>query len=150
MSHILIADDDETIRHSLQGGLEQARHSIALAADGVEALERIGERWPDLIVLDIMMPRKDGFEVLKELKAQPHTASIPLVLLVARTADPTLLEDCYWPPGNYYVTKPFLPTALASQLILLLQDNEFATSSGRLLEKLSSASTRRSSNLRTG
>jgi CheY-like chemotaxis protein len=137
VSHILIADDDETIRHSLQEGLEQAGHSITLAADGVEALERIGERWPDLIVLDVMMPRKDGFEVLKELKAQPHTASIPLVLLVARTADPTLLEDCCWPPGNYYVTKPFKPAALASLLNQLLQGNVPKAPLDRVLQGLS-------------
>jgi CheY-like chemotaxis protein len=132
MPRILVTDDDETIRHSLQEGLERAGHTVVLAADGVEALERIGERRPDLIVLDIMMPRKDGFEVLKELKAQPRTASIPLVLLLARAADPTLFEGCTWAPGDFYVTKPFLPAALASRLIRLLQGDGLAASSGRL------------------
>jgi CheY-like chemotaxis protein len=134
MSPILIADDDVALRSMLQESLEQAGHSVALAADGVEALERFGERWPDLIVLDILMPRKDGFEVLK---AQPHTASIPLVLLVARTADPTVFEDCCWPPGNYYVTRPFSPAALASLLNQLLQGNIPKTPLDRVLQGLS-------------
>jgi DNA-binding response OmpR family regulator len=67
---------------------------------------------PDLIVLDVMMPGRDGFDVLEQLKARPRTAVIPVVLLTAKAADADVWEG--WKSGaDYYMTKPFDPGELA-------------------------------------
>jgi len=65
---ILIADDDPDVRESLKLMLEMTGHELVFAANGEEVLEKIGERVPDLLILDLLMPKMDGFEVIKRLK----------------------------------------------------------------------------------
>ncbi len=82
-STILIADDNEQNVELLQAYLDDLGCTIRVAADGQETLEQVAEDPPDLILLDIMMPKVSGFEVCKKLKADPATASIPICMVTA-------------------------------------------------------------------
>ncbi len=81
---ILIVDDEKDIRDLLDFNLKREGYRIYKARDGLEALEQAKSRKPDLILLDIMLPHKDGFEVLRELQKNTKTASIPVIFLTAR------------------------------------------------------------------
>jgi DNA-binding response OmpR family regulator len=78
---ILLVEDDFSIRELYQRVLADTHYNVITADDGVEGLKAVNENNPDLILLDIMMPRMNGIDVLKELKANPKTAQIPVVLL---------------------------------------------------------------------
>ena len=81
---ILIVDDEKDIRDLLDFNLKREGYRIYKARDGLEALAQAKSRKPDLILLDIMLPHKDGFEVLRELQKNTKTASIPVIFLTAR------------------------------------------------------------------
>jgi len=102
----LVADDDPSIRALVQMNLEAEGVTVATAEDGNEAHQLARDLLPDLIVLDVMMPGRDGYEVLAELKANPRTSRIPVVLLTAKGGDADVWEG--WKSGaDYYITKPF-------------------------------------------
>jgi DNA-binding response OmpR family regulator len=103
---VVVADDDPDIVDILVFNLTAAGYEVESAADGVAALELVTASRPDLVVLDIMMPRMDGLQVLAALKAEPDTKEIPVVMLTARASDTDLWEG--WDAGaDYYITKPF-------------------------------------------
>ena len=81
--YILVVDDDPDLVETVAMMLESKGCEIGRAYDGVEGLESIRQRAPDLVVLDVMMPRKDGYQLCAELKADKATRSIPVVLLTA-------------------------------------------------------------------
>ena len=81
--YILVVDDDPDLVETVGMMLESKGCEVGLAYDGIEGEESIRERRPDLVVLDIMMPRKDGYVLCAELKANPDTRDIPVVLLTA-------------------------------------------------------------------
>lgn len=87
-SSILIVDDDPTIRGLMRHTLERDGTDLREAADGIEALARIAERRPDVILLDLEMPGLDGFGVLDELRKDSETRSIPVIVLTARAVTP--------------------------------------------------------------
>ncbi|NIA08152.1 MAG: response regulator [Actinobacteria bacterium] len=82
-STILVVDDNSQNLELLQAYLEELQCKVISAADGVKALECVAKENPDLILLDIMMPRMSGFEVCRKLKADPDTADIPVVMVTA-------------------------------------------------------------------
>jgi signal transduction histidine kinase/DNA-binding response OmpR family regulator/HAMP domain-containing protein len=82
---VLVVDDEEAVRNLVLETLRETGYELRTAADGEEALERIAARAPDAIVLDLMLPKADGFEVLERLQADPKTRHIPVVVLTART-----------------------------------------------------------------
>ena len=84
---ILIADDNRMNRLLLARGLEQQGHTIAYAEDGREALELLGQQRFDLMLLDVLMPELDGYEVLAELKDDPHLRDIPVIMTSALSAE---------------------------------------------------------------
>ena len=84
---ILVVDDEEEIRELCRVNLEFEGYAVVEAADGVEALEKARSERPDLIFLDVMMPRMDGWEVLRQLKEADDTSGIPVVLLTAKTGE---------------------------------------------------------------
>jgi DNA-binding response OmpR family regulator len=103
---VVVADDDADIVDILRFNLETAGYEVEAAVDGVEALELVTRTRPDLVVLDIMMPKMDGLEVLAELKANPDTKDIPVVMLTAKSSDADQWSG--WEAGaDYYITKPF-------------------------------------------
>lgn len=103
---VVVADDDPDIVDILTFNLTTAGYEVTSAADGVEALELVRASMPDLVVLDIMMPRMDGLEALAALKADEATKEIPVVMLTAKTSDTD--QWAGWEAGaDYYITKPF-------------------------------------------
>jgi len=82
-ARVLIADDDPDVRESLKLILEGTSHKLIFAANGEEVMEKVNEQIPDLLVLDLLMPKKDGFEVIKELKKEPKYSKIPILILTS-------------------------------------------------------------------
>jgi two-component system alkaline phosphatase synthesis response regulator PhoP/two-component system response regulator VicR len=111
MKHILTVDDETNIRRLVQVNLQRAGYRVTMACDGIEALEYIGQERPDLVVLDVMMPRMDGFEVLRRLKMDASLAELPVIMLTAKAQDADIFRG--WQSGaDCYLTKPFNPTEL--------------------------------------
>ncbi|UCH34422.1 MAG: response regulator [Armatimonadota bacterium] len=108
---ILAVDDERHIVRLVQVNLERAGYQVVSAFDGKEALKKVASDKPDLIVLDVMMPHMDGFEVLKRLKSDDKTKNIPVVMLTAKAQDADVFRG--WASGvDCYLTKPFNPLEL--------------------------------------
>ena len=106
MARLLVVDDDPDILKLLEVVFTQEGHKVICATDGETALEVIKEEPPELCVLDVMMPKKDGFMVLKELKASGLRDTTKILLLTARTTEADWLRG-YRLGADRYVTKPF-------------------------------------------
>ena len=119
MARILIADDDVILTEMLRFRLEGARHEVLTAADGMEAMHKVSSEKPDLVVLDSMMPVVSGPEVLGRLKADPKTASIPVVMLTARDGENDVISALK-SGASEYMTKPFSPQELMVRIEKLL------------------------------
>ena len=103
---VLVADDDPDIVKVVAANLEAEGITVETVGNGVEAQARALRMLPDLIILDIGMPGRDGLEVLKALRGHPDTKDIPVVFLTARSSDADIWEG--WKSGAaYYLTKPF-------------------------------------------
>lgn len=108
---ILAVDDERHIVRLVEVNLQRAGYQVVTAYDGREALEKVKSEKPDLVVLDVMMPYMDGFEVLKNLKADPVLAEIPVIMLTAKAQDADVFRG--WQSGvDCYLTKPFNPMEL--------------------------------------
>lgn len=108
---IVVADDDEDIARIISMTLEDAGFNVMTARDGEEAREVVLQWMPDLLVLDWMMPKLDGTDVVAALRAHERTRHLPIVMLSAKTSDSDLWEG--WQAGvDYYMTKPFDPEEL--------------------------------------
>ena len=120
MAHVLVVDDEPEIVKLIQKILEQRGHRVTIARDGHEALELVPRDRPDVVVLDLNLPRIDGFEVCRRLKANAATRPIPVVMMTA--AYPTL-DDAVKGLGlgaDEYVVKPFLREVLIHNVERLL------------------------------
>lgn len=107
---VLVVDDERHIVKLIQVNLERAGYQVVSAFDGKEALKKVESEKPDLIVLDVMMPYLDGFEVLKRLRANPDSY-IPVIMLTAKAQDADVFRG--WASGvDCYLTKPFNPLEL--------------------------------------
>jgi CheY-like chemotaxis protein len=108
---VLVVDDEPNIRRLLQFHLARAGYEVETATDGLEALEQVRLRRPDILILDVMMPGPDGFRVLEALKDDPRTADIQVLMLSAKSRDDDIRHG--WQSGNdFYMTKPFNPEEL--------------------------------------
>ncbi len=118
-SRVLVVDDDPVIQSLLRVNFEMEGYEVIVACDGVEGLERARNDDPHVVVCDIMMPRMDGLTVARELKADPATADIPILLLSAKAqeADVRAGEEA---GADDYVTKPFDPLNLLDRVAALL------------------------------
>lgn len=116
---ILVVDDDAGIRAAIKLRLERDGLLVQMAADGDEALQRIADERPDLIILDLTLPRRDGLEVLAQLQESADTATIPVVILTARYRS---RDECPRPlsPAIEVIGKPFSPRYLAERVRALL------------------------------
>lgn len=103
------------MRRLVQLNLERAGYRVTAAADGVEALEKIGADRPDVILSDITMPRMDGIELLRRVKDNPETQSIPVVMLTAKSQDQDHFE-AERSGADRYLHKPFHPLKLLETL----------------------------------
>ena len=118
---ILVVDDDPVILQLLQVNFEMEGFSVITAADGQEGVERTRADRPDIIVSDVMMPRMSGLELVAELKGDPDTARIPVLLLTAK-AQQSDIADGLGRGADDYVTKPFEPLELVDRVNRLLAD----------------------------
>ncbi len=103
---VLVAEDDPETRLILQQGLTRAGYYVVVAEDGEQALERFREVRPDLVILDIEMPRLNGWEVLERLKSGWRSRRVPVMMLTGKTSDEDKIKG-YSLGVDYYVTKPF-------------------------------------------
>ena len=116
---VLVVDDDPVIQRLLHDTFEMDGYAVLVAGDGVEGLERAQADHPDLVVLDVMMPRMDGLEVARRLKADPGTASIPILLLSAKAQEVDVRAGSATGADDY-VTKPFDPLDLLERVEALI------------------------------
>ena len=112
---LLIADDEPAVRALVQVTLEGDDYEILEAEDGVEALEKARDEGPRLVLLDIMMPRLDGLEVCRALKADPDTSYIVVVMLTAQAQERDRGRGLAAGADDYF-TKPFSPLALLNMV----------------------------------
>ena len=103
---VLAVDDDEHTRGLLQDLCEASGHKVVTASDGVEALEQVKRHGPDLVLLDLAMPRKDGYQVLRALRDDPATADLPVIVLTAQGDMDGKIKGMELGADDY-VTKPF-------------------------------------------
>lgn len=101
---VLIVDDDSGVQETLEAILLFEGYEVAIARDGLEALEWLEQKTPALVLLDLMMPRMDGFTVVKELERRGRRSEIPIVVL---TADGRAKEKAEQVGADGYVAKPF-------------------------------------------
>ncbi|MCC5950450.1 MAG: response regulator [Nitriliruptoraceae bacterium] len=114
-TRVLIADDDEDIRAYLDITLGLAGYEVIQAGDGVEAVEHARHRRPDVIILDVMMPRMDGLEALRRLREDARTSNIPVLLLTARVQKSDAITGLD-SGADDYITKPFDADELLARL----------------------------------
>ena len=112
---VLIADDEPNIVASLEFLMEQAGFEVKLAANGQEALELVASFRPDLVLLDVMMPVKNGYEVCQILKSDPATRAVKVVMLSAKGRDVEVAKGIEL-GADAYVTKPFSTRDLVAQI----------------------------------
>lgn len=129
MKIILVVDDEKDIVQLIRYNLEQEGFKVEAASDGIEALKKANEVKPDLILLDIMLPGKDGYEVIKSLNQNERTANIPVIFLTAKSAefDEVLGLEL---GADDYVVKPISPRKLVSRIRAVLRRSEGARSEG--------------------
>jgi DNA-binding response OmpR family regulator len=108
MARVLVVDDHPSIVRLLQRVLQMEQHEVITAADGEEALQKVREQHPAMVVLDVVMPRKNGFEVLHVLKSDPATQQIIVIMLTGQDHDPEM-KHCLQLGADWYVPKPFGP-----------------------------------------
>ena len=119
MARVLVADDDPDVRDVVVFKLEQVGHDVLVAEDGGTALALARRELPELAVLDVMMPRITGLDVCHELRADPATAGISVILLTARAQEGDVESGFAWGADDY-LTKPFSPRELASRIRAVL------------------------------
>jgi DNA-binding response OmpR family regulator len=118
-SKILVADDDPLLRTLIEHKLSAAGHDVLVAADGNEALDIAARERPDVVVLDAMMPLRDGIDVLRTLKHDPELNLTPVVMLTARRREDDIVGALRLGAADY-VTKPFMPEELVARIDRLL------------------------------
>ena len=109
--HVLAVDDEANVTRLVQLILQRAGYRVTTASDGAEALDKIREDRPDLLLSDITMPHLDGIELLRRLKADASTADIPVVVLSAKAQDADVFE-AQRSGADAYLPKPFSPAQL--------------------------------------
>lgn len=125
MARILVAEDEKDIRELIAFTLRFAGFEVLLAANGVEAMEMVEAEQPDLVILDVRMPKMTGYDVCRRLKNNPQTATIPVVFLSAKGQESEIQQGLE-SGADEYILKPFAPDELTQQVrdILLRAGHE--------------------------
>lgn len=117
---ILVVEDEQDIAQLVQHYLQKEGFRSVTAMSGVEALKKVKEEKPDLIVLDLMLPEMDGLDVCKRVRSAPDTAKIPIIILTAKVEESDTIVGLELGADDY-VTKPFSPKALVARVKALLR-----------------------------
>ena len=116
---VLIADDEQNIVISLEFLLKREGFEVLVAADGEAALQMIAEHHPDLVLLDVMMPKRNGYEVCQRMRERPDWRGIKIIMLSAKGRDVEVSKGVSL-GADLYVTKPFSNAELVAQINALL------------------------------
>ncbi len=116
---ILIADDEQNIVISLEFLMKREGFEVSIAQDGEEAINRIRADMPDLVLLDVMMPKRNGFEVCQEVKADPALQAVKVLMLTAKGRDTEVTKGLAL-GADAYMTKPFSTKELVEKVRSLL------------------------------
>lgn len=133
MANILVVEDEESVRELLRLYLEKEGFKVELASDGEEALDKMSRTSPDLVLLDLMLPKKDGWEVCREIR---KTSYVPIIMLTARGEefDKVLGLEL---GADDYIAKPFSPREVVARIkAVLRRANSISLSRGRIWETL--------------
>ena len=124
LANILIVDDDPDVREAVKIILETQPYELIFASNGEECLEQVKKDTPDLIILDLLMPKKDGFEVIKELREHPSYPRIPILVLTAVKKEAAgrryELETALRMDVDDYIEKPIQPDDLIDRVKRIL------------------------------
>jgi len=112
---VLVVDDEPHLLRSLTFVLAKAGYKITMAGDGEEALKKINEETPDIILLDVMMPKKNGYEVLETLRSIPEYKNIYVIILSAKGSDNDRVKALSV-GANEFVSKPFSPIEMVARV----------------------------------
>lgn len=125
---LLVVDDDPDILDAITTILGTQPYSLDTARDGVECMDKVREDTPDLIILDLLMPRKDGFAVVRELRQNPKYAKLPILILTSVREDASRrryeLETGLAMDVQDYVEKPISPTELIDRVKSLVESSK--------------------------
>lgn len=117
---ILVVDDDPSIVKIMRGYLEQAEYDVLTASDGDRALQLVRQERPDLVVLDVMLPQHDGWEITRRIRADAALAATPIILLTARVEDTDKIIGLELGADDY-ITKPFNAREVVARVRALLR-----------------------------
>ena len=117
---ILVVDDEKMIRDLLRGYLIKLGYEIREAADGDQAIKELGREDFDLLICDIEIPNKDGWQVIKEARSNPKTKDIPVIILTGKGEEDDIVKG-YELGTNFYITKPFTRAQLLYGIKLVLK-----------------------------
>ena len=117
---LLVVEDEEMLRRVMKELLEREGFRVFEAADGVAALEELDRHAPDLMVLDLNLPRLDGYGVLSHLRARPATAKLPVIVLTAKGDEESEVRVFEFGATDY-LTKPFRARALSARINAILE-----------------------------
>lgn len=120
---ILVVDDDRSIAKILRGYLEQAGFEVLSAHDGETALHSLRHDKPDLLILDLMLPDRDGWDVTRSIRSTPLLAATPIIMLTARVDDTDKIIGLEL-GGDDYMTKPFNPREVVARVRALLRRSQ--------------------------
>ncbi|MFC1651214.1 response regulator transcription factor [Candidatus Latescibacterota bacterium] len=118
---IVLAEDESHIARLITFKLEREGYELFWEADGGSALEKVREIIPDLVLLDIMMPVMDGYEVLKHIKEDDNLKDIPVIMLTAKSQEQDIIKG-FDLGSEDYIVKPFKPAELAARIKKILKD----------------------------
>lgn len=119
---ILVAEDEKDIRELIGFTLRFAGLDVTLAKNGIEAIEQAAQLQPDLIMLDVRMPKMTGYEACRVLKSNPDTSNIPIVILSAKGQEGEIQEGIE-SGADHYIVKPFAPDELTNQVKDILRNS---------------------------
>lgn len=123
MTKILVAEDERDIRDLIAYVLKYAGFEVEVAANGAEAVEKAPQVKPDLILLDVRMPRMTGYEACRQLKAMPEVQHVPVVFLSAKGQD-NEIDEGLEVGAKDYILKPFAPDELIQQVQQILGEGK--------------------------
>ena len=128
MSRILVVDDDHDIVRLIKAYLERAGYLVMSAYDGETALHILRRDHPDLLVLDLMLPDRDGWDLTRLIRANPSLAEVPIIMLTARVEDSDKIVGLEIGADDY-ITKPFNPREVVARVRALLRRSQVGTRS---------------------
>lgn len=120
MARILVVDDDKQIVRLVRSYLEQASYQVLTAYDGETALHSMRREKPDLIILDLMLPDRDGWEITRLVRSDQNLAGLPIIMLTARTEDTDKIVGLELGADDY-ITKPFNPREVVARVRAVLR-----------------------------